>query len=167
MARDHLSGVLKAEAMNEDAEDTDGLLSHSPKANGDGARDLSPRLRPPRWQSSISSLPTEGLPRTPRTPNRVRFDLDAHELGKDKRTSVDEDGEWMDGEEDYFSQHAPPGAERSPGQRAPLLTAIEAPSVALANASDNEGLNMEYLPENARPKSGMVSAFMNMANSIM
>ena len=51
----------------------------------------------------------------------------------------------------------------STGQRAPLLTDIEAPSVTLAT----EDFNAEDLLESARPKSGMRSAFMNMANSIM
>jgi sodium-coupled neutral amino acid transporter 11 len=44
-----------------------------------------------------------------------------------------------------------------------LLTGIEAPSVTLAS----DDFNPEDLLEGARPKSGMKSAFMNMANSIM
>jgi sodium-coupled neutral amino acid transporter 11 len=65
-------------------------------------------------------------------------------------------------EEDYLSQHA----ERNGGtQRIPLLTDIEAPSVTVASA--DIGFNAEDLLESARPKSGMRSAFMNMANSIM
>ena len=50
-------------------------------------------------------------------------------------------------------------------QRAPLLTDIEAPSVTVANASLNS--QIDDLLEHPRPKSGMMSAFMNMANSIM
>ena len=53
------------------------------------------------------------------------------------------------------------GRERT--QRLPLLTGIEAPSVTVAE----ESFNPEYHLENARPRSGMRSAFMNMANSIM
>jgi len=50
------------------------------------------------------------------------------------------------------------------GQRAPLLTDIEAPSIAVANDLD---FNPEDLLESARPKSGLRSAFFNMANSII
>lgn len=56
------------------------------------------------------------------------------------------------------------------GQRAPLLTDIDASSVLLAceeeDEDDDDFIPEEYL-ESARPKSGMKSAFMNMANSIM
>jgi sodium-coupled neutral amino acid transporter 11 len=65
-------------------------------------------------------------------------------------------GGWID-EEDYMN-----GSPGGRGQRVPLLTGIEAPSVTIASQ-----FNPEDLLENARPKSGMSSAFMNMANSIM
>lgn len=48
-------------------------------------------------------------------------------------------------------------------QRLPLLTGIEAPSVTVAE----QNFNPEDHLESARPRSGMRSAFMNMANSIM
>lgn len=55
------------------------------------------------------------------------------------------------------------GARRSStGQRAPLLTDVEAPCVTAALE-----FNAEDLLESARPKSGTRSAFMNMANSII
>jgi sodium-coupled neutral amino acid transporter 11 len=60
-------------------------------------------------------------------------------------------------EQDYMN-----GSASGRGQRVPLLTDIEAPSVTVAN-----DFNAEDLLESARPKSGMRSAFMNMANSIM
>jgi len=71
-------------------------------------------------------------------------------------------------DEDYLASNNTAAAGRgsrrdSLGQRAPLLTDIEAPSVTLAS----EEFNAEDLLESARPKSGMRSAFMNMANSIM
>ena len=47
----------------------------------------------------------------------------------------------------------------------PLLTDIEAPSVTVA--LEHTQFHAEEHLENARPKSGMRSAFMNMANSIM
>ena len=66
---------------------------------------------------------------------------------------VELDGEnYMDGDD---------GRERV--QRMPLLTGIEAPSVTVAE----ESFNPEDHLESARPRSGMRSAFMNMANSIM
>ena len=52
----------------------------------------------------------------------------------------------------------------STGQRAPLLTNIEAPSVTVATEL---GFSAEDYLVNARPKSGMKSAFVNMANSII
>jgi sodium-coupled neutral amino acid transporter 11 len=48
-------------------------------------------------------------------------------------------------------------------QRLPLLTGVEAPSVTVAE----ESFHPEDHLESARPRSGMRSAFMNMANSIM
>lgn len=69
-------------------------------------------------------------------------------------------GDWLelDGD-DYLDGRD--GRERT--QRLPLLTGIEAPSVTVAE----ESFNPEDHLENARPRSGMRSAFMNMANSIM
>lgn len=50
----------------------------------------------------------------------------------------------------------------------PLLTNIEAPSVALANSPwGDEDVHEWAERERARPKSGLRSAFMNMANSII
>jgi sodium-coupled neutral amino acid transporter 11 len=60
-----------------------------------------------------------------------------------------------------MSAHGHNGRERV--QRLPLLTGIEAPSVTVAE----DVFNPESLLESARPRSGMRSAFMNMANSIM
>ena len=76
---------------------------------------------------------------------------------------TDEDGD----EEDpvHMNGYADHG-----GQRLPLLTGVEAPSVTLATG-EQWGDEGEWRPENllesARPKSNTWSAFMNMANSIM
>jgi sodium-coupled neutral amino acid transporter 11 len=96
-------------------------------------------------------------PRTPRTPNRVRFDLPP--------------------EIDDGADEAAPPAYNSPlsGRRdprptySPLLTDIEAPSVTLANSPWGSGEDVHEWAERERqrPKSGMRSAFMNMANSII
>lgn len=123
---------------------------------------------PPRRPPSISRPPENGAPRTPRTANRVRFDIEerrnSEQATNGHAPESTRPGEWLE-EEDYLSHHAGGGGRSSTGQRAPLLTDIEAPSVTLASA--DMGFNAEDLLESARPKSGMSSAFMNMANSIM
>jgi hypothetical protein len=98
-------------------------------------------------QSSLSHPRPDG---TPRTTNRVRFDVDQASSGNGHLAEE----EWMD-EEDYL---------HSPRQDAPLLTDITPPSSSpfLSDAFQPE----DHLP-NARPKSGMRSAIMNMANSII
>ncbi|KAL8633031.1 hypothetical protein Q9189_001285 [Teloschistes chrysophthalmus] len=116
-------------------------------------------------QSSLALPASIGTLRTPRTANRVRFEIQEEpndEHSPNKHTAEDEsDPE----EEDYFSRITSTEGRQCPSQRAPLLSEIEAPSVTVAT-TDFE-LNAEDLLENARPKSGMASAFMNMANSIM
>ena len=114
-----------------------------------------------RRQSSISQPPPDGAPRTPRTSNRVRFDIEderegqnGHALSPGGEGEEEEDGA---DEEDYLEAR-----RSSTGQRAPLLTDVQAPSVTAALE-----FNAEDHLENARPKSGMSSAFMNMANSII
>ena len=69
-------------------------------------------------------------------------------------------GDWLELDGDDYLDGSD-GRERT--QRLPLLTGIEAPSVTVAE----ESFNPEDHLENARPRSGMRSAFMNMANSIM
>lgn len=97
-----------------------------------------------------SSLRPNG---TPRTPHRVRFDLHEPLNGRKLEDAGDQD-DWVD-EEDFLT---------SPSQNAPLLTDITPPS---ASPFRSDAFQPEdYLP-NARPKSGMRSAFMNMANSII
>jgi sodium-coupled neutral amino acid transporter 11 len=67
-------------------------------------------------------------------------------------------------DDDYMTAEG--GTRGSTGHdRAPLLTEIVAPTVRVASA--DVGFNTDDLLESARPKSGMRSAFMNMANSIM
>ena len=113
----------------------------------------------PRRQSSISQPPPDGAPRTPRTPNRVRFNIEEEREGQNGHAlspGGEEEEEWAE-EEDYLEAR-----RSSTGQRAPLLTDVEAPSITAALE-----FNAEDHLENARPKSGMSSAFMNMANSII
>lgn len=122
-----------------------------------------------RRQSSLSRPTKDGSPRTPRTANRVHFDIaervsSEHGARGHPRGLQVEAGEWIE-EDDYLAHHASYDRRNSAGQRAPLLTDIEAPSVTVASADLT--VNAEDLLEGTRPKSGMRSAFMNMANSIM
>jgi solute carrier family 38 (sodium-coupled neutral amino acid transporter), member 11 len=110
---------------------------------------------------SLQQPPSDG-PQTPRTPNRVRFDLVEEDTSPDvpyANGHVSGSPTWVD-EDDYLD-----GDRRaSTGQRAPLLTDITPPSASpfLSDSFQPE----DHLP-NARPTSGMRSAFMNMANSII
>ena len=110
------------------------------------AVDLSSTRPTPQKQSSLSQPRNDGIPRTP---HRVRFDLEEPEGPVREELNIEE--------EDYLDS---PGH----GQDAPLLTNITPPadSPFLSDAFQPE----DHLPD-ARPKSGMRSAFMNMANSII
>lgn len=120
--------------------------------------------------SSISQPAADGKRRTPRTMNRVRFDLeeepeDPNRISIERTLSPDDspdDTLWLE-DEDYELGNQGTGTHHS-GQSIPLLTNIEAPSVTLATSDD-------FFPEDhledARPRSGMKMAFMNMANSII
>lgn len=87
----------------------------------------------------------------------MRFDVSEPETIGETANGSAHPADWME-EEDYMNDDAETGGR---SLRAPLLTGIEAPSVAVAN--DLEHLEAEH----ARPKSGLSSAFMNMANSII
>lgn len=166
MPSNNILNIRKRDPAAEDDEDARSLLG---SANNDNAADVdpdddvSPRLRPSRRQSPVHS--EAAPPRTPRTTNRVRFDLAENENASNH--PMEEEEEEEDGGErgnGYLPRHHT--SSGSGGQRAPLLTGIEAPSVTVANTSVR--VNVEELLEDVnRPKSGMLSAFMNMANSIM
>ncbi|KAF2864115.1 hypothetical protein K470DRAFT_209307 [Piedraia hortae CBS 480.64] len=96
-------------------------------------------------QSSFAQRRPNG---TPRTPMRVRFDVAEPDEDTARARNWAEDEDFM-------------GLREG---RIPLLTDIEAPSITVANDLD---FNPEDLLESARPKSGLKSAFMNMANSII
>ena len=96
---------------------------------------------------------------TPRTPNRVRFDLPP-------ATNSEDD---LDGAPSPYHDSPLSGRRDPRPQSVPLLTDIEAPSVTLASShwGNDEDLNEWAERERQRPKSGLRSAFMNMANSII
>ncbi|CAN9440362.1 unnamed protein product [Alternaria alternata] len=152
--------------LHEHPSDTDSEPEHERKASPrhlspspSSSRTTSASPAPPgsrpngnfKRQSSFAQPRPDG---TPRTPNRVRFEEPRRSMNGDTN------GDWleMDGD-DYMD--GDDGRERV--QRLPLLTGIEAPSVTVAEQS----FNPEDHLESAQPRSGMRSAFMNMANSII
>ena len=158
----HQVGASSSQPQNNNDFETASLLSSSSTA-GDFVTldDIVPH--------GIAS----DVPSTPRTPKSVRFELKERNsqfetpgAARQHGDSPDEqDTRWME-EDDYMTHTAVLSGRRdSAVHRAPLLTDTMAPSVAVASA--DIGFNADDLLENARPKSGMRSAFMNMANSIM
>lgn len=119
-------------------------------------------LKAPRTDFEIES-------KTPRTPGRVQFDLTPRILnfsdgplhGRPSTSSFESDDrfDFDDGSTSINDSH-----------RVPLLTEIEAPSITVAREWDDAGEEDEenaVAEELRRPKSGLKSAFMNMANSII
>ena len=133
---------------NEDIEAHSSLLTsadNTPSLTRDSSTSNLSSSRPTIQRHSSLSHPR--LDGTPRTTQRVRFNLDGEPNGQVRE-------EWID-DEDYLN---------SPSQDAPLLTGITPPAESpfLSDSFQPE----DHLPD-ARPKSGMRSAFMNMANSII
>ncbi|KAH6656756.1 putative amino acid transporter [Truncatella angustata] len=157
-------GLLSAAGQDsddgyDDAEEEDGLIVHHTD-NG-------------LPHSALSKGSGNGSVRTPRTPNRVRFDLNTTSIpppanghsGADRRSGeYDDDAIELGDHDPLDSPYSPSGRETF---RQPLLTGIEAPSVTLANSAWGDDVNEWHEAEQSRPKSGMRSAFMNMANSII
>lgn len=150
-------------------DETESLLSDSTTANDESPitlrRDQSPlQVRPPPPPKRQSSFAQPRPGGTPRTPNRVRFDIDAELHGAVPNGHAD--SRWLEDEDPLVAEAESPIANgHAQTQRLPLLTGIEAPSVTIA--TEDEDWDAEDHLESARPKSGISSAFMNMANSIM
>jgi sodium-coupled neutral amino acid transporter 11 len=147
---------LLATADHEDDDDDDsGLIVHP----GDDPDDDHPN------------------PRAPRTPNRVRFDLRPTIVSDPRRSngSADDshDNPYPHPRESFDLDSADPlshtpSSHSHHGQRVPLLTGIEAPSVTVATTNiPDDGAESYLTTELSRPKSSLPSAFMNMANSII
>lgn len=140
-----------------------------------GAAPAHGAMRSP--QSPGTSTPSGQ--RTPRTPQRVRFDPNPTILhGRTPNGTADSfdsqrRGSSSSSQRDSFDDldFDIGGGDGADGQhRRPLLTGIEAPSVALANGpwgGEHEDADSWAESERQRPKSGLRSAFMNMANSII
>jgi sodium-coupled neutral amino acid transporter 11 len=173
-------------ASPDGSEDEDAVIVHPGElAGGEGdyfsgttttsstGRGASPSTSLPHLDQHHQPQPR--TPRTPRTPNRVRFDLvptivgdnagngvpngrpaDHYHHHHHARDSFDVD------EEDPLA--SPPDAGQQE-HRVPLLTGIEAPSVTVASDSSLDLSRAQDLLH--RPRSGLSSAFMNMANSII
>ncbi|KAK6600800.1 transmembrane amino acid transporter [Botrytis cinerea] len=96
---------------------------------------------------------------TPRTPNRVRFDLPPSPNGE---LSANDGAPPL-----YDEIHAHPSSRTQ--SFTPLLTGIEAPSITVASSpwDDDEDVHTWAERERSRPKSNLRNAFMNMANSII
>lgn len=170
---------------DDDYEGEDYRIDEGGKGDSDGDDGIV--VHPP-----TASLAPPGQ-RTPRTPNRVRFDLRPTVVDgapapapaganggayHHARDSLDDDGNDEDDpldpggrEYDYVGgDDADDGGDGRRQQRQPLLTDIEAPTVALANSGPwgrDEAVHDWADAERRRPKSSMGPAFMNMANSII
>ncbi|PGH16449.1 hypothetical protein AJ79_01780 [Helicocarpus griseus UAMH5409] len=164
MPRGDRLDVRRTEANDADVEEARSLLSSD---EDDPLADSAPSQaspQPPPAPKPATAPPSNGQSRTPRTPNRVRFDLDDDPEDEEEGNGhAGRPSSWLE-EEDYMTSNGSRSRRSSTGQLAPLLTDIEAPSVTLATSDD-------FFPEDhlegARPKSGLRSAFMNMANSII
>ena len=100
---------------------------------------------------------------TPRSAHRVRFDLTPEVVGVSNGSA---EGRYSSSSDRFDIDEEDPQRGDHHHHRVPLLTDMEAPSVAVANSWDAE--TDEWAEEQMRrPKSGMRSAFMNMANSII
>ena len=106
--------------------------------------------------SSLPRTVLNGLPSASYTGNRVRFDdgeRDSieHMLTGHARTGSREGSNWPEAADEFSGNEFE--TRSSAGQRVPLLTGVEAPSVMLAEDLD---LNAEGQLGNARPKSGIM-----------
>ncbi|ODA83770.1 hypothetical protein RJ55_02286 [Drechmeria coniospora] len=106
-----------------------------------------------------------------KTSNRVQFDLRPEVIGAGNGSTREPASPSESSQSFEFELDDVENQPRSPSHRVPLLTDMEAPSVAVANSwgnAEGEGDATDELhAEMRRPKSGLQSAFMNMANSII
>ncbi|KAK4181106.1 transmembrane amino acid transporter protein-domain-containing protein [Triangularia setosa] len=182
-------------------EENIGLLSHHDASQEPQQRRASPIHSNSSTSSKSSSRerPPGGLSihppglRTPRTPNRVRFDLtptfvpeEARQLPSvpaptsqtnedthhHARTSFDySESDTFNLDDDDYLSSASSSARGRGQQRIPLLSDITAPSIAVASDrslfGDHTDAEDWHQSQTSRPKSNLSAAFMNMANSII
>ncbi|KAK8039220.1 aspartic peptidase domain-containing protein [Apiospora rasikravindrae] len=169
------------------SEEQHGLLAHSSHHDNDDHHDVlfdataeaddggGLKAQPSNGKAKRPSNIVTGAMRSPRTPNRVRFDLtptsipapvNGHLHGRPSDSSSDDDVYYEESDLLYSEPDSAGGDE----SRHRLLTDIEAPSVTLASSpwgAEDGDVHSWAEAERARPKSGLKSAFMNMANSII
>ena len=131
--------------------------SRSLLAQGDHGDGPTPAHQlPPFADSSLPRSVLNGLPSASYTGNRVRFDdgeRDSieHMLNGHARTESREGSNWPEAADESSGNEFE--TRSSAGQRVPLLTGVEAPSVMLAEDLD---LNADGQLGNVRPKSGIM-----------
>ena len=133
--------------VSRETDQSRSLLSQGAIDDEDGSSTPAPTFP----HSSFSQRPAlNGFPRTPRTIHRVRFDVG--ETDSDERAPIVEDLDPAVAEND-FSRNEIESMMSSAGQRAPLLTDVDAPSVVVAEDLD---IDPEQLLENKRPTSNIM-----------
>ena len=125
-------------------------------ADDDGDGPPAAHQTPSSSHSSLSRTASNGFLSASRTVNRVRFDdgeIDSveHMLSDHAGTPSQEDGDWLEAEDGFLGNESE--TTSNAGQRLPLLTNVEAPSVMVA---EDLRFDAERLLENARPKSGLM-----------
>ena len=155
MPKDRSFSLRDVEGSREPEQSRSLLAQGAVEDDEDGPTPAHPR--PPIPQSSLSRTASNGFSRATRTINRVRFEIreadsDEHALNGHTRTPSQEGGDWPEAEDDLYG-HDFESRSGSAGQRAPLLTDVEAPSVVVAEDLE---FSAEGLLENARPKSGIM-----------
>lgn len=150
----------------------------TPAAANGATRPAHSAMRPPQSPGT----PTPPGQQTPRTPQRVRFDPNptilhgrtpngaADSFDSQRRRSSSSSQRDSFDDLDFDIDGGGAGGDADGQHRRPLLTGIEAPSVTLANGpwgGEYEDADSWAESERQRPKSGLRSAFMNMANSII
>ncbi|EDN09112.1 conserved hypothetical protein [Histoplasma mississippiense (nom. inval.)] len=153
MPRGDRLDVHKTDGNEADGEESRGLLSLDEE---DEHLTQTTSLQLPsssssKQQTSIYVPPSNGQPRTPRTPNRVRFDLGDDTEGEEQEEQNQPMGHpssWLE-EDDYLNANGSRRGRSSTGQLAPLLTNIEAPTVTLATSED-------FFPEDHLEGAGII-----------
>ncbi|KAI1460871.1 hypothetical protein F4805DRAFT_465342 [Annulohypoxylon moriforme] len=153
------------------AEEQHGLLAGNASDDDDEGEDDDEDGVIVRPGDAVDGDPNIYVPpsQKPRTPIRVRFDLRTTNIPP---PANGHNHEHSSEPSDYFDFTEPDSPNddddhHDSTSRHPLLTDIEAPSVALANSLEDDDVSSWAERERTRPKSGMRSAFMNMANSII
>jgi sodium-coupled neutral amino acid transporter 11 len=141
-------GLLDSGSFSDDEDDIVVYPGGQREGRGDGSLDRT------TTEHNATDHIADAGGRTPRTPNRVRFDIPSPSANSPPPS---------------YSPPLSGHRDRPTLQFTPLLTNIEAPSVALANSPWEGDDDPESWAERerSRPKSGLRSAFMNMANSII